>query len=45
MELLRRYDYPDNVQELMTIVAGAVAKEDTETISVDSLPPHVRERG
>lgn len=45
MELLRRYDYPDNVQELMTIVAGAVAKEDSSTITVESLPPHVRERG
>jgi DNA-binding NtrC family response regulator len=44
MELLCRYDYPDNVQELMTIVAGAVAKEDTETITVESLPSYIRER-
>ena len=44
MELLCRYDYPDNVQELMTIVAGAVAKEDTGTITVGSLPSYLRER-
>ncbi len=44
MELLCRYDYPDNAQELMTIVAGAVAKEDTETITVESLPPYVKDR-
>jgi DNA-binding NtrC family response regulator len=44
MDILAQYGYPDNVQELRTIVAGAVAKEETETITVDSLPAYVRER-
>ncbi|MGD1048210.1 MAG: sigma-54 dependent transcriptional regulator [Candidatus Krumholzibacteriaceae bacterium] len=44
MALLKRYSYPDNVQELITIVAGAVAKEETDTITVDSLPSYIRER-
>jgi DNA-binding NtrC family response regulator len=44
LDILRRYSYPDNVQELRTIVAGAVAREETDTITVDSLPSYVRER-
>jgi DNA-binding NtrC family response regulator len=44
MELLEKYSYPDNVQELRTIVAGAVAKEDASMITADSLPSHIRER-
>ncbi|MDD4856944.1 MAG: sigma-54 dependent transcriptional regulator [Candidatus Krumholzibacteria bacterium] len=44
MELLEKYGYPDNVQELRTIVAGAVAKEDSSVITADSLPSHIRER-
>ena len=34
----RQYSYPDNVQELITIVAGAVANAETDTITVESLP-------
>jgi DNA-binding NtrC family response regulator len=44
MELLRKYSYPDNVQELRTIVAGAVAREDTTVITANSLPSYIRER-
>ena len=44
MELLTKYGYPDNVQELTTIVAGAVANADTDTITVESLPLFIRER-
>jgi len=44
LELLQKYAYPDNVQELRTIVAGAAAKEETDTITADSLPSHVTER-
>jgi DNA-binding NtrC family response regulator len=44
MELLERYSYPDNVQELVTIVAGAVANADGDAITVDSLPAYIRDR-
>ena len=44
MKLLVSYQFPDNVQELLTIVAGAVANADTDTITVDSLPLFIRER-
>ncbi len=44
MELLASYQFPDNVQELITIVAGAVANADTDTITVESLPLFIRER-
>ncbi len=38
-DLLTNYSYPNNVQELITIVASAVAKEGNSTITVESLPP------
>ncbi|RJR29106.1 MAG: sigma-54-dependent Fis family transcriptional regulator [Candidatus Latescibacterota bacterium] len=44
MELLERYSYPDNVQELVTIVAGAVANADGDAITADSLPAYIRDR-
>jgi len=44
LALLTKYSYPDNVQELITIIAGAVAKEDADIITVDSLPSYIRER-
>jgi DNA-binding NtrC family response regulator len=44
MEILQKYTYPDNVQELRTIVAGAAAKEETDRITVESLPSFVTER-
>jgi DNA-binding NtrC family response regulator len=44
MELLASYQFPDNVQELLTIVAGAVANADTDAITVESLPLFIRER-
>ncbi len=44
MDLLTRYNYPDNVQELLTIVASAVANADGGVIGAESLPPIVRER-
>ncbi len=36
--LLKNYSYPNNVQELITIVASAVAKEGGSSITVESLP-------
>ncbi len=44
LELLATYSYPDNVQELVTIVAGAVANADGDTITAESLPAYIRER-
>jgi DNA-binding NtrC family response regulator len=43
MELLKPYDFPDNVRELRNIIAAAVADEDGEVLGLDSLPPHVRD--
>jgi DNA-binding NtrC family response regulator len=42
IKLLRNYNYPNNVQELSTIVASSVAKEETDTIQLESLPRAVR---
>jgi DNA-binding NtrC family response regulator len=44
MEFLRTYDYPDNLQELKTIVTAAVANAEGPQITIDSLPPYVRDR-
>lgn len=44
MELLEQYSYPGNVQELKTIVAGAVANTEGEIVESKFLPPAVRER-
>lgn len=38
LELLEYYDYPNNVQELRTIVASAVAKAEGELVTPESLP-------
>ncbi|MDZ7859386.1 MAG: sigma-54 dependent transcriptional regulator [Candidatus Krumholzibacteriota bacterium] len=38
VELLKNYSYPNNVQELITIVASAVAKEGKDIITAESLP-------
>ncbi|MBN1435346.1 sigma-54-dependent Fis family transcriptional regulator [Candidatus Fermentibacterales bacterium] len=44
IELLKGYDFPDNVQELQTIIAGAVVKEEGELITIESLSPYIRKR-
>jgi len=43
LQCLKVYHFPDNVQELRTIVAGAVASTETNIITKDSLPQHIRE--
>lgn len=43
-DLLMGYSFPRNAQELQSIVALAVANEETDTITVDSLSSYVRER-
>jgi DNA-binding NtrC family response regulator len=44
LELITNYSFPDNVQELRTIIAGAVANAQHETISAGSLPPYIRKK-
>ncbi len=36
--ILQSYNYPNNIQELRTIVASVTAREERELITVDSLP-------
>lgn len=44
IDLLMNYEFPDNVQELQTIIASAVVNEENGEISIDSLSPYIRER-
>jgi DNA-binding NtrC family response regulator len=44
LNLLRGYSFPDNVQELNTIIAGAVANEESDLLTVESLSPYMIER-
>ncbi len=44
LALLKDYSFPTNVQELRTIVALAVANEESDRITVDSLSSTIRER-
>jgi DNA-binding NtrC family response regulator len=41
--MLKQYNYPNNVQELLTIVASAVAREESSMITVESLPSTLTE--
>jgi DNA-binding NtrC family response regulator len=42
-EYLRGYGFPGNVQELRTIIAGAVANTEGDTITAASIPPYIKE--
>ncbi len=44
MDLLMQYHYPDNVQELQNIIAGAVVGTEGDIITTESLSPYIRER-
>ena len=44
MNLLMRYSYPDNIQELQNIIACALAGADGSEITPDNLSPYIRER-
>ena len=44
LDLIQNYAFPANVQELLTIVALAVANEESDRITVDSLSDAVKER-
>ena len=42
MECLEAYDWPGNVRQLENVIERAVALEQTDEISPESLPPEVR---
>ncbi|MBN1335438.1 MAG: sigma-54-dependent Fis family transcriptional regulator [Deltaproteobacteria bacterium] len=44
MDLLMAYDFPDNTQELRTIVSSALAAAEGPVIGPDAFPPAVRAR-
>ncbi len=44
LELLQSYSFPANIQELRTIIQLAVANEESDRITVDSLSATIRER-
>ena len=44
LELLKQYNYPDNIQELKNIIACAVVNTDGSILNKDSLSPYIRER-
>ncbi|MFC1800010.1 sigma-54-dependent transcriptional regulator [Candidatus Eisenbacteria bacterium] len=41
IDYLKAYSFPNNVQELRTIIAGAVAGADSGALSIEMLPPSV----
>jgi DNA-binding NtrC family response regulator len=44
LELLEGYSFPNNLQELKTIIALAVANEESEVLTLDSLSSYIRDR-
>lgn len=44
IELLMKYSFPDNVQELQNIIASAVVNTDGEMITAEALSPYIRDR-
>ncbi|MCK4302772.1 MAG: sigma-54-dependent Fis family transcriptional regulator, partial [Candidatus Eisenbacteria sp.] len=43
-DFLRKYDFPDNIQELRNIIEGSVVNEEGSIITIDSLPPYIRSK-
>ena len=43
LECLKDYSFPDNIQELRTIIEATVANAETNIITEDYLPPYIRE--
>jgi DNA-binding NtrC family response regulator len=41
LDVMLRYDYPGNVRELKNIIEGAVIVEQTEVLTLESLPPYL----
>ena len=44
LNMLKSYSFPNNVQDLRTIIESAVANEGTDMIQVESLSSYIREK-
>jgi DNA-binding NtrC family response regulator len=44
VDLLLKYPFPDNAQELRTLICAAVAYADGEELTVDDLPPYIQQK-
>ena len=44
VSLLKNYTYPNNIQELQIIIESAVAKEENDIITLESLPDTLKEK-
>jgi len=44
LELLSRYGFPDNIQELRNIVEASMVNADEAIVGVDALPPYIRQK-
>jgi DNA-binding NtrC family response regulator len=44
LELLARYEYPDNLQELRNIVEASMVNADGPVVTVDAVPPYIRQK-
>jgi DNA-binding NtrC family response regulator len=44
IELMTRYDFPDNVQELKNIIESAIVNEEGSVVTVAALPPYLRQK-
>jgi DNA-binding NtrC family response regulator len=44
MDMLKRYSFPDNVQELKNIIAFSVINTEGDILTLNSLSPYIRER-
>jgi len=43
LDYLKDYSFPNNVMELRTMIAGAVANEEADILTANSLPPSIRQ--
>lgn len=44
LTLLAKYDFPDNIQELRNIVESSMVNADHETVTIEALPPYIRQK-
>jgi DNA-binding NtrC family response regulator len=43
LDFLKGYSFPSNVQELRTVVAAAAANAEGPVVTLESLPPYIRD--
>ncbi len=41
---LKRYHFPDNIQELGTIIAAAIASAESDTLTEEHIPPYIKKQ-